>query len=143
MIRTLGKEDIHRVAKIWLDTNQKTHGFLPAQYWESHLTSVKTAFLEAEVYVYVEESTKEILGFLGLQGDYIAGLFVEAGSQGGGIGRQLLDVVKRGRQELTLHVYTKNKRAVQFYQREHFVIQAQTLDKDTGEEEYVMIWRDR
>ena len=42
---------------------------------------------------------------------------------------------------MTLHVYQKNKRAISFYQREAFVIQSEGLDEDTGEKEFLMVWR--
>ena len=41
MIRELQKADINKVADIWLDTNIKTHYFIPAQYWKSNFGLVK------------------------------------------------------------------------------------------------------
>ena len=35
MIRELQRDDINKVADIWLDTNIKAHYFIPAQYWEA------------------------------------------------------------------------------------------------------------
>ena len=52
MIRELQRNDIDKVADIWLDTNIKAHDFIPAQYWKSNFKSVKEALLQAEVYVY-------------------------------------------------------------------------------------------
>lgn len=43
MIRELQRDDINKVADIWLDTNIKAHYFIPAQYWESNLALVKVA----------------------------------------------------------------------------------------------------
>ena len=37
-------------------------------------------------------------------------------------------------------VYQKNVRAVRFYLRENFLIQAEEIDEDTGEKEYIMRW---
>ena len=36
--------------------------------------------------------------------------------------------------------YQKNVRAVRFYLRENFLIQAEEIDEDTGEKEYIMRW---
>lgn len=58
MIRELQEADLDKVADIWLDTNIKSHDFIPAQYWKSNFESVKEALLQAEVYVYAED--KEI-----------------------------------------------------------------------------------
>ena len=57
MIRTLQKADINSVADIWLDTNIKTHNFIPAQYWKDNFETVKTMLSQADVYVY-ENSNK-------------------------------------------------------------------------------------
>lgn len=66
MIRKLQKADVIKVADIWLDSNVKTHNFIPAQYWKSNYDPVKEMLLQAEVYVY--ESNGEIQGFIGLNG---------------------------------------------------------------------------
>ena len=74
MIRELRKADINSVAEIWLDTNRKAHAFIPASYWERNFTAVKEMLPQAEVYVY--ETETGIQGFLGLNGEYIEGIFV-------------------------------------------------------------------
>lgn len=58
MIREFQRNDINKVADIWLDTNIKAHNFIPAEYWKSNFKSVKEALLLAEVYVYENESQK-------------------------------------------------------------------------------------
>lgn len=140
MIRALQEADISQVADIWLDTNLKTHDFIPAQYWKDHFKPVKKMLLQAQVYVYEEEFTHNIEGFLGLDADYIAGIFVRSGAQSKGIGKLLLDFTKSAKGHLTLNVYQKNERAVRFYQREAFHIQQEHLDKSTDEKEYLMVW---
>lgn len=41
MIREFQRDDINKVADIWLDTNIKAHNFIPAEYWKSNFKSVK------------------------------------------------------------------------------------------------------
>ena len=41
---------------------------------------------------------------------------------------------------MRLSVYNKNIRAIQFYQREQFVIQSENTDDNTNEKELVMAW---
>ncbi len=139
MIRTLQKADINSVADIWLDTNIKTHNFIPAQYWKDNFETVKTMLSQADVYVY--ENSNKIEGFIGLNENYIAGIFVRNEAQSTGIGKQLLDFVKSIKQQLHLSVYQKNTQAVKFYQRENFHIQCENTDKNTNEKEYIMIWK--
>ncbi|MCI8550254.1 MAG: GNAT family N-acetyltransferase [Lachnospiraceae bacterium] len=141
MIRRLQKTDIDRIADIWLDANEKAHHFITPQYWRSNLKLVKEMFSQGEIYVYEEELSHKIDGFIGMDEDYIAGIFVCYQAQCHGIGKQLLDFVKNIRKQLTLNVYQKNIRAVRFYQRENFHIQSESIDENTGEKEYLMIWK--
>lgn len=139
MIRKLRKADIDSVADIWLDTNRKAHAFIPASYWERNFASVKEMLPQAEVYVY--ETETGIQGFLGLNGEYIEGIFVSEEAQSRGIGKCLLDCAKDRKSALRLNAYQKNVRAIRFYQREGFQILRSGLDAATGEVECEMLWR--
>ena len=138
MIRKLQKVDINRVADIWLKTNLKAHFFIPEQYWISNYEFVKEMLPQAEVYVY--EDDKMIQGFIGINDEYIEGIFVSDEMQSRGIGKMLLDYIKDKKDRLQLKVYQKNVRAMSFYQREGFTIQSERMDEFTGETEYVMDW---
>ena len=140
MIRRLQKPDIDTVSDIWLEANRDTHDFIPAEYWENEFLPVKEMLLQAEVYVYTDEYKNEIEGFVGLDQEYIAGIFVRKEARSKGIGKALLDFVKGKKQELALNVYQKNERAVRFYERERFYIVESTMDESTGEKEYLMRW---
>ena len=133
MIRKMQNTDINRVADIWLKTNLKAHDFIPEQYWTSNYELVKEMMSQAEVYVY--EDDKMIQGFVGLNAEYIEGIFVSDEMQSCGIGKLLLDYVKDKKVSLRLNVYQKNARAISFYQREGFIIQCEGLDEATGEKE--------
>ena len=139
MIRELRKVDINKVAEIWLDTNIKTHYFISAQYWKSNFELVKELLLQATVYVY--EDKQEIQGFIGLNDEYVEGIFVSGEMQSQGIGKILLNYAKDKRNKLYLNVYQKNARAISFYKREGFEIQHSGLDEATGEKDYVMTWQ--
>lgn len=138
MIRKLQKVDINRVADIWLKTNLKTHYFIPEQYWTNNYEVVKEMLPQAEVYVY--EDDKIIQGFVGINDEYIEGIFVSDEMQSRGIGKMLLDYIKDKKDRLQLKVYQKNVRAMSFYQREGFTIQSEEMDEFTREKEYVMNW---
>ena len=127
-----------RVAGIWLDANLRAHCFIPPQYWKSNFDPVKEMLPQAEVYVY--ENDREIWGFIGLNGEYIEGIFVSGEMQSRGIGKRL-DFVKTKKTELRLNVYQKNMRAIRFYQREGFKILREGMDEATGEKDYEMTWR--
>lgn len=138
MIRKMKNIDFNRVADIWLKTNLKAHYFIPEQYWTNNYEVVKEMLPQAEVYVY--EDDKIIQGFIGINDEYIEGIFVSDEMQSRGIGKMLLDYIKDKKDRLQLKVYQKNVRAMSFYQREGFTIQSESMDEFTGEKEYVMNW---
>lgn len=139
MIRELQRSDINRVAEIWLDTNLKAHDLISEQYWRGNFDMVKEMFPQAEVYVY--ESDGKVQGFIGLDGEYIEGIFVSDKMQLRGIGRALLDHAKSRKLELRLNVYQKNTRAIRFYQREGFSVRSEGFDEAVGEKDFLMVWK--
>lgn len=140
MIRKLRENDLAAVIEIWLDSNIKAHYFIPKEYWISNYPAVKEMLPQAEVYVYEEEDTQQIIGFIGLTENYIAGIFVQENAQSRGIGKRLLNYVKEIKTTLSLSVYQKNMRAISFYQREQFIIQSKNID-DSNEKEFIMSWK--
>ena len=138
MIRELQKADINQVADIWLDTNVTAHYFISSQYWQNNFELVKELLLQATVYVY--EDNQEIQGFIGLNDEYIEGIFVSNKIRSHGIGKALLNYAKNKRNKLFLNVYQKNVRAIAFYRREGFEIQHSCFHEATKEKEYVMVW---
>lgn len=120
MIRKMEEKDISDVLQIWLETNIKAHSFIDKEYWTGNYEMVKQILPEAEVYVYEEEKNGQIDGFIGINDQYIEGLFVKESVQSNGIGKQLLDYAKNRKTELRLGVYQKNVRAVQFLSERKF-----------------------
>lgn len=140
MIREYRKNDLPAIMQIWLETNIQTHDFISEEYWTGNCELVKELMPQAEVYVYEEDSSGRIAGFIGLTEEYIEGIFVKGASQSKGIGKQLLDHAKNMKKKLTLSVYQKNQGAIHFYQREHFEIYSENMDENTGEKEFFMVW---
>lgn len=139
MIRRFEKEDLEKIMKIWLDTNIQAHDFIPVDYWKNNFDSVKCMLPEAEIYVC--EAEGNIKAFIGIDSGYIAGIFVSIEMQSNGMGKQLLDKAKELYSNLSLSVYQKNQKAIQFYRREQFVVKLEQIDKNTGEAEYRMTWK--
>lgn len=140
MIRRYASADTSHIMRIWLETNIETHDFIPEEYWTDNYEPVKDMLPQAEIYVYEADGSGQAEGFIGLTGSYIAGLFVSAGAQSKGIGTKLLEHAMQRRESLTLSVYRKNTRAIDFYRRHGFVIRSESIDSDTGEDEYTMVW---
>lgn len=139
MIRKMNQEELNRVMDIWLETNIKAHNFIPAEYWKDNFELVKGLISQAEIYIY--EKNKNISGFIGMSGNYIAGIFVKEKEQSKGIGKELLNFVKNIKKELSLNVYKKNIKAVNFYKRENFHVINEGIDEAAGEKEFFMEWK--
>lgn len=141
MIRSFQPHDAERVMELWLEGNWDAHPFIPKSYWTSCAPQVRGQLPRAEVYVY--ESGGKIQGFAGMQGDCLAGIFVDRRHRSAGIGKQLLDHIKKRHPAFTLHVYRRNRRALGFYLREGLSVLGQGVDEDTGEQDMTMKWSGR
>ena len=140
MVRQYSNGDIDAVMQIWLDTNIRAHHFIPSDYWRTNCDMVRELLSHAEIYVHEDECAKQIDGFIGLNDDYIEGIFVKETMKSKGIGKQLLNHVKKVKPTLKLNVYQKNEKAIKFYLREKFNIRSENIDDNTGEKEFVMVW---
>lgn len=92
MIRKFEKSDINDVMQIWENENIKAHKFISKEYWKSNYNYVKEVLPNVEIYVYIIE--KRVVGFIGLNNNYIEGLFIDSKNQGKGIGTYLVNKAK-------------------------------------------------
>lgn len=122
MIAPLLPSQLDQVIDIWLDSNLEAHSFIDPQYWKDQLPDVKAAISKADVYCF---NAPEVVAFIGLDHDYIAGLFVDHHYRKHGIGKQLLDFVKKQHPHLSLDAYIQNQGAVNFYRKNGFTITSQ------------------
>lgn len=136
MIRLFEFRDLDKIMEIWLERNLKAHLFIIEGYWRQNYETVRSALPNAEVYVFEEDG--EVQGFIGMDAEYIAGLFVAEGRWGQGIGHQLISEVKR-KKRLSLHVYEKNAGAAAFYRAEGFRVENSMTEKETGEQKMITI----
>lgn len=139
MVRSFKTSDLDTIMQIWLSSNRDTHNFIPDSYWISSFDSVKAVIPQSELFIHEEDD--QITGFLGIIDGFIAGFFVRRELRSRSIGLLLLNHAKEKYPKLSLRVYTKNIKAIHFYQREGFHITATSIDKSTGEEELLMEWK--
>ncbi|HJF87870.1 MAG TPA: GNAT family N-acetyltransferase [Companilactobacillus farciminis] len=138
MIRKMKDSELEKVSQIWLDSNLEAHDFIDKNFWLDNYPMVKEQFKTAEIYV---DAESEVKGFVGLQSDYIAGIFVEKSYRNQGIGKKLIDFLKKNHQELSLDVYDKNIRAKQFYEKNGFEVSTQSIERENGEKESRLVWK--
>ena len=138
MIRKFEKNDINAVMEIWVNENIRTHNFIAKEYWKDNYEYVKDILPKADIYVYILD--EQVVGFVGVNNNYVEGIFVGINNQHSGIGTSLLDRIKESKDNLTLNVYKKNANAIKFYEKNNFIITSENIDKDTNEIEYTMTW---
>lgn len=138
IIENLTDFELNVISKIWLQSNLDTHDFIPSEYWIKNYNSVREGLSNTIIYTYSYED--EIVGFLGLVDDYIAGIFVLKAFRSLGVGTKLLNEAKSKNNRLTLSVFKKNKQAIYFYQMNDFKTLQERLDNETNELEYLMNW---
>ena len=135
-------QETDRLVSIRRGAEQEAQQFLPASYFDEKADAVRDELSTGDVYVIGGETDgqENVLGFIGLQDDCIAGFFIDRAFQSQGLGKRLLDFVKERYPRLTLDVFAKNDGAVRFYTREGFRIQNSRTDAQTGEPVYTMVW---
>ncbi|MEQ7799242.1 N-acetyltransferase [Pedobacter sp. ASV1-7] len=137
MIRVFEETDLDKIVQIWLDASIIAHDFIPSTYWKEKAEDMKNLYLPAsKTFVYQNDTV--ILGFISMVDNYIAAIFVNPESQGQGIGKQLIEYIKRQHSLITLGVYSKNIRSIDFYKRQGFVITDEKIEENTGEFETLM-----
>lgn len=139
MVRRMRESDIEKIGQIWLNTNIIAHNFIPESYWRDNFDHVKKRLCETEVYTY--EDHNGIQGFVGMDKEYLEGIFVKEDMRAKGIGKALMSICKSKYFKIRLHVYCKNSNAVNFYLKEEFKINKKQTDAKTNQSEYEMIWR--
>ena len=140
MIRKIREEDITNVMTIWVKGNFKAHSFIDKDYWLLNFNRMKDNYLNNnQTYIYVED--EEIKGFVSVNNcNQVEAIFVKDGFKRKGIGRKLLNYCKERYDKLRLNVYEKNVDATLFYIAMGFKNIELQIDKNTGEQEYIMEW---
>ncbi|MEN0658040.1 N-acetyltransferase [Caldifermentibacillus hisashii] len=140
-IREYKKAEIDTLVDIWYQSSLKAHDFIDKDYWKSKREEMKEKYLPMSEN-YVISNHAEIIGFISMVDNYLAALFIDAKYQGEGHGKELLNYMKKSRENIQLKVYKKNNKAVTFYLRNGFVIKEELLDEETSEKEFLMEWED-
>ncbi|MDR0954471.1 MAG: GNAT family N-acetyltransferase [Rikenellaceae bacterium] len=142
MIRMFTPADEDAVIRIWLDASKLAHDFVEPGFWESKEQAMRREYLPtSRVWVYDDDLSGEVVGFLALKDHYVEALFVEPGRQGEGIGFQLLEKAKEKEPKIELSVYQENPASVAFYERQGFRIIGESIDPETGHPQWRMRFR--
>ncbi|MBC1185690.1 N-acetyltransferase [Kluyvera sichuanensis] len=141
MIRKWNTSQFEPLLGLWLESTTYAHPFIAPQYWQESLPIVRDTYLPAaETWVFEEE--QRLQGFVSvIEARFVGALFVAPNRLHHGIGSALLSVVKQRFSELSLEVYQKNSRAVNFYHAQGFRIQDSAWQDETRHPTWIMHWQ--
>ena len=139
MIREYNQSDAIDFIHLYIESNSKGQDFYDPEFWKADSQTVVNEYLPlSKTWLYEKES--KIIGAISLKDDEITGLIVSPNHWRQGIGRILMNHVKKCKEQLCLKVFKKNVRALRFYQENGFKIIKEGVCELTGLEEYEMSW---
>ena len=131
MIRKYEDNDLDELLDAWLSASKVAHPFLGEEFFEQERKNISSLYLpKAETWVYEREGV--VVGFIALIGNEVGGIFVDAGYQRKGIGKELMDHARSLRAVLELDVFKDNNIGREFYKKQGFTEMHEHTHKETG-----------
>lgn len=131
LIRKPQQPDHTALLEIWLAASRTGHAFLGEEVLQDQMAKVRDLYLP-HADNWVAEDRGQIIGFIGLLGNHIGGLFVSPAEHRRGVGHMLIEQVAAPLGEVTVEVYEQNSSAVAFYDRCGFSVIARKELDDEG-----------
>ena len=140
MIQKWDATETGPLLELWLESTIYAHPFIAESYWRESLEVVRDVYLPAAAtWVWQEnDALKQFVRVMDWR--FVGALFVAPHAIRHGIGRALLDEVKQHYDWLSLEVYQKNVRAVNFYHAQGFRIEDCAWQDDTQHPTWIMHW---
>ena len=108
MIRKHEDKDLEPILDIWYQSSTLAHPFLDDAFVEKVKKDMREMYIpNSETWVYEEDDT--VIGFIGMMGNEIGGLFVFPGHQSKGVGTQLVKYISKYHDELEEKCLRKTK----------------------------------
>ena len=140
MIQKWDATETGPLLELWLESTIYAHPFIAESYWRESLEVVRDVYLPAAA-TWVWQENDALKGFISVMDSrFVGALFVAPHAIRHGIGRALLDEVKQHYDWLSLEVYQKNVRAVNFYHAQGFRIEDCAWQDDTQHPTWIMHW---
>lgn len=140
MIRAAHPDDLPALLDLWLVSTTHAHPFINKVYWQESLSLVREVYLpNARTWVWEENGLRGFISVLDMR--FVGALFVKPEHTGQGIGSALMRHVKLHFTDLSLEVYQKNSRAVNFYHHQGFRIEESAWQDETRHPTWIMRWQ--
>ncbi len=141
MIRKWPNTDFSPLLTLWMESTIFARPFIEVRYWQESEALVREEYLPmAKTWVWEEQG--ELQGFISvMDAQFIGALFVRPAAIGRGIGTALMTFVQQRFSRLSLEVYQKNQRAVDFYHAQGFRIEGSAWQDETRHPTWIMNWQ--
>jgi len=114
MIRKFREEDTDAVVSSWRVATELAHPFLNKDFLDSEAIALRDIYLPATE-TWVTEIDENVIGFIAMMGNEIAGLFLIPSFHGQGFGRAMVDKAFKEKGSLTVEVFEQNPIGRRFY----------------------------
>jgi putative acetyltransferase len=115
-------EDLPRVVEVWEASVRATHHFLTEANIQYIKSLVEDDLAQVETLLGMRDGDGRVIGFIGVEGDEVAALFIHPAWRGQGIGRRLFRYAVEILGATRVDVNEQNDQAVGFYQRMGFEV---------------------
>jgi putative acetyltransferase len=133
MIRKHQESDLEDILNIWYQASTLAHPFLDDAFVEKVKKDMREIYIPgSETWVY--EDKGKVIGFIGMMGNEIGGLFVLPNHHSKGVGRHLVEFIRESHEELEVEVFRKNKIGRSFYDKYGFKIFKEFIHEESGQE---------
>lgn len=114
-----GPDDLEELTNVWRDSVEATHHYLSLEAIERLEPVVRDEYLP-RLRIHVAERNGCTLGFIGMDSQHVAMLYVADEARSTGVGGALLDWAKEQSPLLSVDVNEQNPRAAVFYAKRGF-----------------------
>ena len=129
MITQPSRNDYEKLIAIWERSVRATHDFLKEEDLQFYKPLILNEYFHQVSLFCHKDSSLEITGFMGIVDDSLEMLFIDPGSRGKGVGKELLIYAIDQQKVKRVDVNEQNKQAVGFYKHMGFhIVKRSELD---------------
>jgi putative acetyltransferase len=132
MVTKPSKNDYQSLIVVWENSVRETHDFLTEEDIQYFKPLILNEYFDAVELFCSRDEKHRINGFLGVAGDKVEMLFVDANMRGQGIGKKLLTYAINELNVKKVDVNEQNPQAVGFYKHMGFKIVSRSSIDSTG-----------
>lgn len=132
MIRRYKETDLDKVVDIWYQASTMAHPFLKPEFVEKVKNDMREIYIPNSL-TWVFEENNKVVGFVGMLGNEIGGLFILPDQQAKGMGTQLVNYVSKLHNEIEVEVFKANHIGRAFYDKYGFKTFKESIHEETGQ----------